>query len=283
MIKYIIFSILFVILVVIIFIAVSDIRFRKIKNVTYTIESEKIKKSVKAVFVSDFHNCGDIGEIVKRIENISPDVVFLGGDLVDRIGGCQQGYQLANILVRKYNCYFAPGNHEYGLKNPEEVLSDLQKIGVKVLEDKVEKVTINGNKIDICGVYDGVKLSENSMATQLKNVNYNSDKENYRILLAHFPVYAKSYFRYKFDLILSGHEHGGMISLPHKDKGLIGHKGFFPTFSGGEYVKENSVLIVSRGISYPKYNYILPRLFNNPELVVINIKGLNKENGQNSN
>mgnify|MGYP006877167530 CR=1 FL=1 len=47
MIKYIIFSILFVILVVIIFIAVSDIRFRKIKNVTYTIESEKIKKSFK--------------------------------------------------------------------------------------------------------------------------------------------------------------------------------------------------------------------------------------------
>lgn len=76
MIKYIIFSILFVILVVIIFIAISDIRFRKIKNVAYTIESEKIKKSVKAVFVSDFHNCGDIGEIVKRIENISPDVVF---------------------------------------------------------------------------------------------------------------------------------------------------------------------------------------------------------------
>ena len=73
------------------------------------------------------------------------------------------------------------------------------------------------------------------MATQLKKVNYNSDKENYRILLAHFPIYAKSYFRYKFDLILSGHEHGGMISLPHKDKGLIGHKGFFPTFSGGEY------------------------------------------------
>ena len=121
------------------------------------------------------------------------------------------------------------------------------------------------------------------MATQLKNVNYNSNKENYRILLAHFPIYAKSYFRYKFDLILSGHEHGGMISLPHKDKGLIGHKGFFPTFSGGEYVKENSVLLVSRGISYPKYNYILPRLFNNPELVVINIKGLNKDNGQNSN
>ena len=181
MIKYIVFSILFIILVVIIFIAISDIRFRKIKNVTYTIESEKIKKSVKVVFVSDFHNCGDIGEIVKRIENISPDVVFLGGDLVDRISGCEQGYQLANILVQKYNCYFAPGNHEYGLKEPEEVLSDLQKIGVKVLEDKVEKVTINGNKIDICGVYDGVKLSENSMATQLKNVNYNSNKENYRI------------------------------------------------------------------------------------------------------
>lgn len=281
--KYIIFSILFVMLIVVVFVAISDIKFKKIRNVTYTVESKKIKNSVKAVFVSDFHNCGDIGEIVRRIKSISPDVVFIGGDLFDRISGCEKGFELANVLAKNYSCYFAPGNHEYGLKNPEENLAKLEEIGVKVFEDKVEKVVINGNKIDICGVYDGEKLSKNSMAKQLKNVNYNSNRENYRILLAHFPIYAKSYFRYKFDLVLSGHEHGGMISLPKKEKGLVGHKGFFPKFSGGKYVKKNSVLIVSRGVSYPKYNYIIPRLFNNPELVVINIKGLNNKDGQNSN
>ncbi|MGN0462087.1 MAG: metallophosphoesterase, partial [Ruminococcus sp.] len=91
---------------------------------------------------------------------------------------------------------------------------------------------------------------------------------------------SKSYLRRGFDLILSGHEHGGIVGIPkgnkNENKGLIGHKGFFPRFSGGEYSSHHCTMIVSRGISSMPYNLIVPRFFNRPELVTISIKGIEK-------
>ena len=93
------------------------------------------------------------------------------------------------------------------------------------------------------------------------------------VLLAHRPEYIMDYLSYDYDLILSGHAHGGQWKLPFAKNGLYAPmQGFFPKYSGGlyDFKKQGSVLIVSRGLSHQIPN--IPRFFNPPELVVIEIR-----------
>ena len=282
MLKIVLLILLILILILILAFAISGPFTRRLRTTHYELNSKKIKGEINAVFISDFHNCGNIKKIVGMVDEYSPDLVLFGGDLADRISLDKKSLKLAEILSKKYKCYFAPGNHEYHLESPEDFFEKLENMGITVLEEQLCTVIVNGNKIQICGVYDGEKLSSYGDKTQLETVSDNSNKELYRILLAHFPMYVKSYLRRGFDLILSGHEHGGIVGIPkgnkNENKGLIGHKGFFPRFSGGEYSSHHCTMIVSRGISSMPYNLIVPRFFNRPELVTISIKGI-KKNG----
>jgi len=75
-----------------------------------------------------------------------------------------------------------------------------------------------------------------------------------------------------FDLVLSGHSHGGQIRIPFLLNGLYApHQGFFPKYAGGVYEFENYTLVVSRGVYF---NLFLPRIFNPPEIVVVDIEGM---------
>ena len=272
--------ILLALIIVIVAFVVCGLFTRKLRATHYELNSKKIKGEISAVFISDFHNCGNIKRIVNLVDEYSPDLVLFGGDLADRISQDKKSLKLAENLSKNYKCYFAPGNHEYHLPSPEEFFEKLKNMGITVLEEQICTVMVNGNKIQICGVYDGEKLSSYGDKTQLQTVSDNSNKELYRILLAHFPMYVKSYLRRGFDLILSGHEHGGIVGIPkrnkNENKGLIGHSGFFPKFSGGEYSSRHCTMIVSRGVSSMPYNLIIPRFFNRPELVTISIKGTDK-------
>ncbi len=78
------------------------------------------------------------------------------------------------------------------------------------------------------------------------------------------------YFNDKaYDLILSGHMHGGQVRLPFFRRAQIAARRLVPRYSGGRYNVENKTYIVSRGIG----NAVrVPRLFNRPELVTITLK-----------
>ena len=73
-----------------------------------------------------------------------------------------------------------------------------------------------------------------------------------------------------FDLAISGHAHGGQIRIPLILNGLYApNQGWFPAYAGGRYrLNESTVLIVSRGLCRNE----LPRVFNRPELVMVEIE-----------
>ena len=92
----------------------------------------------------------------------------------------------------------------------------------------------------------------------------------YKILIAHRPERIEDYKQYSFDLVLSGHAHGGQVRIPGIMNGLYApHQGLFPKYAGGMYTHDNLTHIVSRGLSV---NSRLPRIFNPPELVIISIE-----------
>jgi predicted MPP superfamily phosphohydrolase len=88
----------------------------------------------------------------------------------------------------------------------------------------------------------------------------------YKILIAHRPELIEKYRKYSFDLILSGHTHGGQVRLLLINGLYAPHQGIFPKYGGGKYKHGNVTHIISRGLSVlPKY----PRIFNPPEFVII--------------
>ena len=76
---------------------------------------------------------------------------------------------------------------------------------------------------------------------------------------------------YGFDLVLSGHAHGGQWRFPGVQNGLFApDEEWFPTYSGGEYDFHGGKMIVSRGLA--RESTRIPRIFNRPELVFIKIE-----------
>lgn len=69
--------------------------------------------------------------------------------------------------------------------------------------------------------------------------------------------------------MFSGHAHGGQIRLPFIGGLVAPDQGFFPKYTAGTYKKDDTVMVVSRGIG----NSIFPfRVGNRPELVSVNLK-----------
>ncbi|MCF0130663.1 MAG: hypothetical protein HUJ71_02995 [Pseudobutyrivibrio sp.] len=82
---------------------------------------------------------------------------------------------------------------------------------------------IKGQKLYIGGVDDpdGSKYSDNTpTAQQLKQISEAVPKDAYSILLSHRPELFLEYQNLNFDLVLSGHAHGGQCQIPGICKGL---------------------------------------------------------------
>ena len=76
-----------------------------------------------------------------------------------------------------------------------------------------------------------------------------------------------------FDLVLSGHAHGGQWIVPELlPQGVYApDQGIFPAFTNGQRESGDTTQIVSRGLAKPPRMLLFPRICNRPELSVIDI------------
>jgi predicted MPP superfamily phosphohydrolase len=69
-------------------------------------------------------------------------------------------------------------------------------------------------------------------------------------------------------VVVSGHTHGGQVSIPFIVNGLFApDQGLFPKYGGGRYEVGGTPLIISRGI----VTGLRPRIWNPPEIVVLEV------------
>ena len=185
--------------------------------------------------------------------------------------------------------YMVYGNHEMMLlDDPENNVFKvaLEESGVKILNNKIDTITIGESSIKLVGVQDPATLykdkkyasvgenNQDKVKQILDDLFLNEDsetnnEEKYTILLSHRPEYFKLYKQYAMDLALTGHTHGGIVSLPEVG-GLYAHpQGWFPEYVTGVYKTDNFQMIVGNGIGYSK---VPIRIFNPPEIVTITLK-----------
>ena len=243
----------------------------------YSLTSDKLTAPVRIVFLSDLHNCtyggAEQSGLWKKIVNAQPDFVLFGGDVIDFQGGTEHAIQLMKMVKEKYSCAYASGNHEVMRDDTEEFYDAVASLGIPVLHGAYSDITVHEQKIRLCGI---VNVYDNP--DQLESACQSPADDRYNVLLLHQPEQLDEVINEAknsaFDLVLSGHAHGGQWRIPHLlDQGLYApDQGILPHYTTGMYNYGDTVHIISRGLAKPPRMIFIPRIFNRPELSVITVK-----------
>ena len=243
----------------------------------HIIYSEKLSGSVRLLLLADLHSTSyGVGqrELIGRIERLRPDAILISGDLIDERRSFKCVADLLRGIVSLAPVYFITGNHEHRILNLEYFLERMRKIGVNILQDEAAAVKIAGERLIIAGIHDPAIKTQRpdySQKAAMQSAFLGLDEYDgiFKILLAHRPGGLARYAKYPFDLILSGHEHGGQVRIPFADIGLYAHGEIFPKRTAGLHELGKSKMIISRGLSIFAFP---PRIFNPPEIVQIILK-----------
>lgn len=242
----------------------------KIKITRYNLESKKIKDDYKIIQISDFHNRKNKwfhNQLIKIINKEKPNIIVITGDLID-IDDCTYAEKLLERIHNIVPIYFVPGNHECIFGGYPDLLNILDKYNVNVITNKCISLD---NNIDIYGIKDpsfGIPNDDKeSIDSYLNKFNINTKK--YSILLSHRPELFDIYTKYKFDLVFTGHAHGGQVIVPLIGPLFSPHQGVLPKYARGLHKKNNTNMIVSRGLGNSLYAII--RINNRPELVIVSL------------
>ncbi|MCD8090435.1 MAG: metallophosphoesterase [Clostridiales bacterium] len=244
----------------------------KIKVREYNIASEKADEDIKLLLITDLH-CTLYGEnqseLIEKIDEINPRAILLGGDFYDEYRTDENSDMLLQNIGSRYECYYVSGNHEYWSSKNDTAKEKAENCGITVLEGDSDDI---GENITLWGIDDfdcGEYTSGENWYDELEACASGADPNKFNILLSHRPERTEDYKNSSFDLVLSGHAHGGQWRLPFVLNGVYApNQGLFPKYAGGEYDLDGCIMIVSRGLALSD----TPRIFNPPELVVINIE-----------
>jgi predicted MPP superfamily phosphohydrolase len=249
----------------------------------YTVQSSKLSagNSVRIAVITDLHSHvwgKDQQPLLDMIASQQPDLIALVGDIVDDrepVSGAQLFLERATEIAPTY---YVSGNHEYWSDEYDSVIRGMiESDGITVIDNKRLNLNVKGVKLCLCGVDDpevfdytgDPELHALGSEQALLHDRFSDLGDGtYNILLAHRPELIEDYLPYGFDLILSGHTHGGQIRFPLFVNGLWApDQGWLPEYAGGRYDFGQQTMIVSRGCGVEK----LLRVFNPPEVVVVDI------------
>ena len=218
----------------------------------YRITSAKVSRRLTFVFVSDLHG-KDYGNrnaaLVKAIDEIHPDAVLIGGDLIvsrtaaeDRKEWLGTSLAFARSLARLCPVFFTNGNHESQLYWDEcfhpqyrRLMRGLRNAGVVMLHNRsvdFKGIRISGLELPKEG-YRKIfpsRLEPSCVEEALGP----SDPSVFELLLTHNPKFFPFYADWGADLVLAGHVHGGIMRIGRL--GMISPDyRLFPKYSGGLY------------------------------------------------
>lgn len=249
----------------------------KRKNIPHEFHNFKI------LHLSDLH--GDFPKWkMKRfyhlIDQINPDIIVVTGDVIDHL----HQEHLSDIILcltklsEKYSIYYVTGNHEYMHRECNLVVQAFETSNIHVLHN--EKVTLQkkGEHIVLYGNDDPYVFYHGNIPKKYKTPikmykeflsHYHISPDDFCILLAHRPEFFEDYEKAGFQLIFTGHAHGGQWRFPGIPGVIAPDQGLFPKYTKGLYQQDNTTMVVSRGLG----NSIVPlRIFNRPEIVLVTLE-----------
>lgn len=257
----------------------------KISVSKYSIRDKRIKEKIRIVQLTDMHTklFGDFNsQLSDAVKKQEPDIIVITGDMCTR---GNKDYtpvtQLLEELVKITKVYYALGNHELDYKRQFgcEMLEEVKKTGAVILDNEIRDIKIKGTELILLGLTSFKKLPneekdfDSEVWNQFSLIDDFSKGEGFKIMLCHYPEYVKKffsgkydrYFKCGFDLMLSGHAHGGLVRLPLLGGLVAPHQGLFPKYDKGMFQINSFKLIVSAGLGDTRYFFRV----NNPREISV--------------
>ncbi len=266
----------------------------------YSISSDKLTRSFRAVHISDLHESRygkGQKKLIDAVKAEKPDVIFITGDMIEddksdeenpiELTADNPSCVALEALAKIAPCYMVLGNHEAYIPNIDEICVQLEEMGVKLVHRTSCEEIFDG--VLLCGICDPYFFKDEIHHNNLDE-RFAEDKdrvspiltkwreelkdefadvasdERFTILLSHRPEEFELYRSLGFNAAFSGHAHGGQWRLPPFINGVYApNQGFFPDHAGGFYEYDGFAHIVSRGLSKKR----MVRIFNRPEVCVV--------------
>ena len=173
----------------------------------------------RIVQLSDIHHSAftsreQIERAVATANNLKPDIVALTGDYVSK----ERKYaapcaELLGTLRARYGVYAVLGNHDHW--TDAALITDLFRAeGITMLVNQGMRFENKAGAFWLAGVDDTmVGLEDLPLALA------GASDDEFKLLLAHNPIILRRAARAGVDLVLSGHTHGGQVSLRSERNG----------------------------------------------------------------
>ncbi|MCL5734659.1 MAG: metallophosphoesterase [Actinobacteria bacterium] len=206
-----------------------------------------------------------VHDLVKTVNDLKPDIIALGGDYI--YGSTDSKYEdscFADLahLIAPLGRFAVLGNHDYG-SDPSAAPRAIMKAGIELLDNRGVQIEKAGAHLFLAGV-DDLQVGHPDLSSALEG----AAPSDLVILLSDNPDYAETLPDGAVDLMLSGHTHGGQVTLfgkwaPHLPSDY-GQK-----YRTGVVYNRATTVIVSNGIGT-----IFPpmRFFAGPQIVQITLR-----------
>lgn len=229
------------------------VNMQNVVRTEYEIETEKNIDDYRIVLLTDIHY-GTIQDTeilknkVKEISGQHPDIVVLGGDIVEEGTSKEKMEEVFRVLGGievRYGIYYVYGNHDRQPYTQDKSYTDAElkaaitENQIVILEDNY--VEINNNLI-LAGRGDAAWGNMSGRAS-VNELLRGADREKYIVAADHQPIEAEENSAQGVDLLISGHTHAGQVWPVGILSGLSG------TLNYGEYDIGDSKVIVSSGFT----------------------------------
>jgi predicted MPP superfamily phosphohydrolase len=226
----------------------------------------------RIVVLSDLHGAEfgkDNRRLVEAVRDARPDLIALTGDIIVEKEDIPVAAALCAQLTPLAPCFFISGNHDAGSRGLTELREALEACGVKYLANEYLPLERNGDRIVLCGVEDPITWAVMPKPDEVVAALRREYPDDYVLFLGHRNDFADKYPLLDVDLIISGHNHGGVVRLPFVG-GVLGNNGeLFPEYDAGYYHTYCYDMVISRGLGQIK---AIPRFLNPPDVPVITLK-----------
>lgn len=213
------------------------------------------------------HENGRLSDLVRRVNELKPDMVVFTGDLVDAaVSHMEEMAGPLSALKARYGLFAVMGNHEFfaGASRAEAIM---KQAGIQVLRNEV-RVLPGG--LQVLGIDDPAVARSGGALPDFEWLIQGLDPGKPSILLYHQPLRFEEVAAGKVGLQLSGHIHGPQL-LP-----MVPLVKLFYSRMQGLFHLEDSYLYISRGVGTGGPPM---RLGSPPEIVHITLRSPEKAAG----
>lgn len=170
------------------------------------------------VQITDLHVGPTLGrafvdDIVRRVNELSPDVVAITGDLMDgSVEDLRDAVAPLADLRARHGAYFVTGNHEY-YSPTASWMRHIASLGIRILHNQRVSIGEGAAAFDLAGVDDWSAAGSGvpGHGADLPRALAGRDPARAVVLLAHQPKHVREAAAAGVDLQLSGHTHAGQI------------------------------------------------------------------------